>query len=73
MTADEFRKILDRFETALGGIEDWAENHLHKGEEHPKANRDLHGVWVDLNRQCRLMRAVRTSEIERIQKVVDAL
>lgn len=75
MTAYELRAILDRFHKALRQIEDWAENHRRKdkGEPHPEANVELHRVWCALDRECKLMRAVRTSEMKRIQKEIHAL
>ena len=48
MTADEFRKILDRFHKAIGGLDEPA-NRMN-------CYRELDEVWRDLNRECALMK-----------------
>lgn len=48
MTADEFRKMLDRFHEAIGGLD--AE------PISPNRLRELDRIWRDLSRECALMK-----------------
>ena len=58
MDANQLRGILDRFDAALRGIEEWAETHRARGEQHPQANVELHEIWIELECECQQMLAV---------------
>ena len=55
MTADEFRKILDRFHDSLQEVSVWVLMRDPQIEDHPGGLADLDQVWRDLNRECALM------------------
>lgn len=56
MTADEFRKMLDRFHEALERASMWAANRSVDCDDQTAGFLELHGVWCDLNRECSLMK-----------------
>ncbi len=54
MTADEFRKILDRFHTALTRADHWAQEHGAQVET--EWHLELDAVWRNFNNHCALMK-----------------
>lgn len=55
MTADEFRKILNRFQLHLDMAGSWIHSRSDL-DENPGWYDGLDAVWRDLNRECALMK-----------------
>lgn len=56
MTADELRKIVDRFHVALEDADKWACDRISPGGTRTEWSIDLHAIWCDLSRACALMK-----------------
>lgn len=56
MTADEFRKMLDRFHEGLKDALRWKNDHVSLKGIDPWWHEELDKVWRDLNRECALMK-----------------
>lgn len=64
MTADEFRKILDRFHKALCDQEGWVIERLGNDGDAPDSYLELDRIWCDLNRHCGLMKEAERRMLE---------
>lgn len=68
MTADELRKIVDRFHAALQTACAWACDRSRGPDDRPDCFKSLDHVWRDLNRE----RALMLAEEQRIQRTKEA-